>query len=251
MAMELEVTPEASYRYSPLRPQQIRVLELLPGSFSAVIKISITITEFTDDYQPLYEALSYAWGQTENLVPIRIQGQGGANLRITRNLAIALPYLRHESQSRVLWIDAIHIHQSNDMERSEQVTMMYAIFRKADQVVVWLGEEEDDSDIALAHLDSLGQQFEVDWMRFGITSTSDCDSRHLSPDYVPRYDRRISYGLLHLFARPWLRKLWVVQEVHASNSNAILMCGAQIVAWQRFCTGVCYLYFTPSSTVFG
>jgi hypothetical protein len=58
-----------------------------------------------------YKALSYVWGDTENKVPISVNGQG---LMVTQNLYLALGRLREESAEEewesVYWIDAICIN---------------------------------------------------------------------------------------------------------------------------------------------
>ena len=140
------------YRYSPLNESlnEIRLLELHPGDFSADLHVSIRkaslISEAPPIHEallmegpPIYEALSYVWGTTENPVEIKVGPSGSETLAITQNLAIALPYLRHEKHFRTLWIDALCINQQNLHERSSQVKMMGDIYRLADRVVVWLG----------------------------------------------------------------------------------------------------------------
>jgi Heterokaryon incompatibility protein (HET) len=44
----------------------------------------------------------------------------------------------------VLWIDQICINQKNALERSQQVNIMGCIYRQAQQVVMWLGEDVDN-----------------------------------------------------------------------------------------------------------
>jgi hypothetical protein len=59
----------------------------------------------------------------------------------TTNFAAGLRRLRRESQARVLWIDQICINQKNTLERSQQVNIMGCIYRQAQHVVMWLGED--------------------------------------------------------------------------------------------------------------
>jgi hypothetical protein len=65
---------------------------------------------------------------------------------ITENLFSALHRMYDQFGSKAIWIDQICIDQNNLEERSNQVQIMGSIFQKAKQVVVWLGEEENDSD---------------------------------------------------------------------------------------------------------
>jgi hypothetical protein len=68
---------------------------------------------------------------------------------IACNLLDALRRLRSTSKSRLLWIDAICINQRNLDERAEQVPLMGKIYSGASKVVVWVGEEDDASRVAM------------------------------------------------------------------------------------------------------
>ena len=63
----------------------------------------------------------------------------GNERSISTNLFIALERLRDEHTTRVLWIDSICIGQSNNAEKAHQVSPKRDIYRRACQVVVWLG----------------------------------------------------------------------------------------------------------------
>lgn len=70
-------------------------------------------------------------------------------MMITENLHSALTQLRLVDQPRLIWIDQLCINQSDLEERSSQVLLMCDIYHGAQEVVVWLGEESDDSARAL------------------------------------------------------------------------------------------------------
>jgi len=55
--------------------------------------------------------------------------------------------------NKVLWIEAICINQADDIEKSHQVSLMGEIYRNADNVVIFLGEERDDSAMVMRYLD--------------------------------------------------------------------------------------------------
>ncbi|PMD67565.1 uncharacterized protein K444DRAFT_690361 [Hyaloscypha bicolor E] len=57
------------------------------------------------DDRPQYEALSYAWGDANDTRPVEIEDCG---IPITKNLYLALKYLRLNNQERVLWVDALY-----------------------------------------------------------------------------------------------------------------------------------------------
>ena len=53
--------------------------------------------------------------------------------------------MRLPHKSRVVWIDAICINQTDIEERSQQVEMMGLIYSKAVRNLIWLGEEDCDT----------------------------------------------------------------------------------------------------------
>jgi hypothetical protein len=128
------------YQYRPLKaPHMIRLMTLLPGTFSSDIRVFLHTKRFEEHSKSNFEALSYAWGTTVDPVNIFVGKTGYHTLSVTQNLAEALPYLRYEKRPRVLWIDAICVNQQDLEERSSQVKRMPDIYSRATRVVVWLG----------------------------------------------------------------------------------------------------------------
>lgn len=119
---------------------------------------------------PPYEALSYTWGSSENKRTIKLNGKP---FQVTQNLYVALKHLRERTillhnepktfphTERMLWIDAICINQDDLDERNFQVRLMWHIYSVASQVTVWLGEEADDSDVAMEMIRLLDKNYEV------------------------------------------------------------------------------------------
>ncbi|PMD36872.1 hypothetical protein L207DRAFT_381808, partial [Hyaloscypha variabilis F] len=101
-----------------------------------------------------YYALSYVWGDAQDKIPVLVNGK---QLLITRNLESFLQRQRNtfspnEQPSRIFWVDAICIDQTNLEERSRQVAFMADIYKEADTVLAWLGEETPISRIAMTAL---------------------------------------------------------------------------------------------------
>lgn len=62
----------------------------------------------------------------------------------------ALKRIRHETDERVVWADAICIDQTNKAERARQVTLMSEIYEQAQEVLVWLGNDDHgDAQVAV------------------------------------------------------------------------------------------------------
>ncbi|RWA07572.1 hypothetical protein EKO27_g7529 [Xylaria grammica] len=57
-----------------------------------------------------------------------------------------------------MWIDYLCINQQNDIEKAWQVALMGDIYKKADQVVAWLGPGDCDGQRAMEYLDELGKE---------------------------------------------------------------------------------------------
>jgi hypothetical protein len=71
-------------------------------------------------------------------------------LSVSRNLDLALRYLRHTYTPRSIWIDALCINQVDRAEKSVQVALMGLIYSQADSVIAWLSPEEHNSHTALS-----------------------------------------------------------------------------------------------------
>ncbi|PMD23515.1 heterokaryon incompatibility, partial [Hyaloscypha hepaticicola] len=90
--------------------------------------------------KPVYEALSYTWGDESNMRNIRLNG---CLFAVSNNLYEALSHLRTSAAERTLWIDAISINQRDIDEKSSQIQIMPFIYERAQTVVVWLGARID------------------------------------------------------------------------------------------------------------
>lgn len=100
-----------SYSYKPFddASRQIRLFILLPSADKFSQLYGHLRTAYLQPHKPTaldYEALSYAWGAQTKNHPLQIREQ---ELSISDSLATALFHLRHQSEPRVLWIDAICI----------------------------------------------------------------------------------------------------------------------------------------------
>ncbi|KAF2770479.1 HET-domain-containing protein, partial [Teratosphaeria nubilosa] len=119
-----------------------RLAILSPGSGSTALEVRL-VWESTKYPKRQYACLSYCWGETMvRDVAILCDGY---RLNITRNLEVALKSLRDPRNERRIWIDQICINQEDIYERGHQVWIMKYIFRRAKEVVVFLGEGDDRS----------------------------------------------------------------------------------------------------------
>ncbi len=135
------------YQYLPLETARtIRIIALYPAKKS-VQTLKCMILRVSLDDPPPYESLSYEW---KNETPQRaMQCEDGSIILLTPNCHAALTRLRHKSKYQLLWVDAICINQSDTEERNSQVAMMSEIYKSSIRTLVWLGEGDQDSDLAM------------------------------------------------------------------------------------------------------
>lgn len=176
----------SEYRYSQLSPTSIRLLRLLPSEKDQK-PLRCELFEYplqnSSKSSHPYEALSYVWGSEDKPETITINDH---SLNITQNLYTALLHLRDHACSRIIWVDAICIDQADEKEKGHQIQFMAAIFAKANRVIVWLGEAQEDSDQALKSIRIAGEKF-------------------TKPSNVEQFQRAI----LQLLKRSWFRRIWV------------------------------------------
>ena len=201
-----------TYRYSPLKHHHdIRLLYLLPGKDRAPLSCSLRIVSLSEP--PVYEALSYTWGEPIFSASIECFTKG--QLPITENLSKALLRLRLGDRLRVLWIDAICINQQDLVERNHQVTLLQDTFQKAKNVIVWLGEDTGDANEAFKILRAIdpSSSSSMDIIRLMITDRQN--------------------ALAKFLGRSWFRRIWVVQELICAQ-KATITCGDHEMEGERF-----------------
>ena len=223
------------YQYQPLddEAEYIRLLYLLPAETSTDIRVDIVHMRLTKENVPKYEALSYAWGESDTPEAIYVGQKGDVTMAVTRSLYQALPYLRHRDQRRVLWVDAICVDQQNWKERGLQVERMGDIYSLADRVIVWLGPEDSTSVHAIQFLRTIASKVEVDWITSTMKPLSQDDADWVDVNKAHTFSKREVFAIYALVMRPWFERLWVQQEIHA-NRTAVLICGLDTLSWQEF-----------------
>ncbi|KAL1599606.1 hypothetical protein SLS60_007409 [Paraconiothyrium brasiliense] len=168
-----------------------------------------------------YEALSWCWGRAVSDYAVSVtKGEESYKMPVRRDLALALKYLRHKDKSRILWIDAICIDQGNDVERNQQVQMMSRIYTRAAKVCIWLGQQDDESEVAFR------------FIKEEITHLKDFDSISSDKDYSNKWQ-----ALMVLMQREWFSRRWVVQELSLAN-KAEIWCGPDSMPWKEFAVAV-------------
>ncbi|KAM7183081.1 Heterokaryon incompatibility protein (HET) domain containing protein [Rhypophila sp. PSN 637] len=219
--------------------------------------LSLYFPPLVPKHCPKYEALSYAWGIDTTVSPIIVDsrpGQPGTSLWIRPNLLVALQHLRTSRTARTLWIDAICINQDDGIEKATQITKMGSIYSLAYRVVIWLGPEKDDSDIALSVLKEVGFQVESPSQSSIYPSPVATRPNLWRSDTPLSLDQNVRDAIKSLVLRPWFYRLCVIQEVQLASTISILQCGPHDISLPVFVNSLQFLAqnsmtYVPASTM--
>jgi ankyrin repeat protein len=229
----------APFEYKPidLQGRSFRLVQLFKAEYGPV-RCELFDARLDDEEDIIdYEALSYTWGGTYKPHEIEINGR---ILPVTKNLSLALRSLRYPHQDRILWIDAICIDQNNDRERGHQVLQMASIYKKAEQVIIWLGPATTETDLVFNHM----SQFEKESVKHVCKDWKVSDERwvdlwdSVQPPSDDRESKLISRhqqqeGLTELLTRSWFDRVWIIQEVVNARA-AKVTCGTKSVSARIF-----------------
>ncbi|KAI8630405.1 heterokaryon incompatibility protein-domain-containing protein, partial [Xylariaceae sp. FL1651] len=168
-----------------------------------------------------YEALSWCWGDGQEIYAIRIEMNGKIFKRkIRKELALALRYLRYPDKERTIWVDSICINQDDDSERNHQVQMMSRIYTRAQKVCVWLGKDDDNSNIA------------INFIKKEVLVLKNFDTICSDKKYAHKWG-----ALMMLMQRPWFSRRWMIQEITLGRT-ATIHCGPATIDWNDFAVAV-------------
>ena len=235
--IEREGKQRKPYNYRPLGGvtlKSFRLIELLPEENGALIPHIKLQHSSLLDADISYEALSYCWGDATPLWPVLCVDENSI-IYVTRNLFDALMQLRRDHHRRI-WVDAICINQRDITERNWQVRLMGDIYRRASQVLVWLGEARDDSELVAPFVT---QMLEVKArMKEERLSVVDLDERKREELGIPSSVRfrdppRASLALISITERAWWRRMWIIQEFLLGEA-VLLICGEWSISWTSF-----------------
>jgi Heterokaryon incompatibility protein (HET) len=226
--------------YKKLEPSSICLLAILPGFSSDPIKCALAenmpLNLLGDNpvskYQLPgwtqikygYEALSYTWGSPEPKQVAHIANTDDhtsfVSMTVTLNLYSALRHLRRTDDIRTLWIDALCINQADAPEKSDQVREMMKIYANADRVIVWLGEEADDSYMAIKAIEMLNHEESRE-------ALFNCQHEHVCLSQLTK----LYNALICLYERPWFSRVWIWQEVMVAR-DLVVCCGTSQTSWK-------------------
>lgn len=226
--------------YRPLDADrgEIRILELLPGSFDADIRCQLKYTTLRSSRSTPYEALSYVWGKPDFTEPLDFDGH---QVLVTKNLATALRHLRPDANGRPrkIWVDAVCINQNDIAERNHQVTIMKEIYSHCTADLAWLGPDSSSPDEASEQVENLALGFQLLKkliakdnvtllsMKKEASEYKDSDEEDV---FVLTYKEQQPLDAVLLRAPLWSR-IWVMQEL-ALAPRVVLVAGFDTFDWE-------------------
>ncbi|KUJ11167.1 uncharacterized protein LY89DRAFT_238894 [Mollisia scopiformis] len=235
------------FEYKPLNnsKNEIRLLEILPADEDGdnpAFQGELVHATLEDES---FIAISYAW-EDPTLINYPPDSQcildltSDAKLSIGRNLTALLSVVQKTLADTYLWIDAICINQEDITERNKEVTRMRDIYRSASDVLIWLGPEENDSDLALSLMGMITHQ--------NITTNPSFEDFTENPEWPKWPEEDIAWVMENidngnhlpqwrafnsLLERTWWVRVWMCQEL-ALAQNVTFLCGLGIFSRHDF-----------------
>lgn len=192
----------------------IRLLTLHPGGWGDSIKCELSATTFSSN--PEYEALSYAWGDSKATKAIWVNG---VKVQIKESLWQALYHLRRDKGQRVLWTDALCINQAKTgdakREKNKQVPLMAFIYRRAQNVLIWLGNHEPPAGVERR------LQRPYEWYDGSTPWKKSAGWKKVEP---------FLWQLIH---QEYWKRAWIIQEVGMASKIHVFY-GHNSLAWTDF-----------------
>ena len=229
--------------YEPLgEPERkmIRLMELLPGNeyedpadyVKDPMRVSFRTVSLLDSQRESYEAISYCWGDSATTLPVSCDD--GSYLWVTLGLFGALRQMRYKDRPRILWVDAVCINQADNHEKNWQVAQMGDIYRGAERVLIWLGDEQGLSQEMPKFISRLlkakDSMAAADSNKFYLALSAAEIVTHGIPSW---YSEGELYYALHLLTeRPWFQRVWIIQELCQAR-EALVYCGTWCIPWER------------------
>ncbi|KAF4998960.1 hypothetical protein FGRMN_2759 [Fusarium graminum] len=256
---------DAPFEYIPLGRRQFRLLQLNPAGEEKGDLSGILLIKSLDDLPPrirpghineaepinpekhvCFEAISYVWGEATFTDAFHTP-QG--SIPITTSLGSILRRLRDATVSRLYWADGICINQSDVAEKEIQVSLMGTIYSSAVRVLCDIGEETETVSLTLdamtrywkrniRHGYMMGDDEgtilsgEATAKVMGLQLPTDEEADALEDVEGEEWPGRF----VELISRPWLHRLWVVQEF-VLGRDVTMVFGRRHISWGELWAG--------------
>lgn len=143
-----------------------------------------------------------------------------SRISITPNVDGMLRHLRHLTDARYLWIDAICLNQADEDEKAAQIPLMDQIYQQAQAIHVWLGPDQGDAKSVFALIRSLAT----------VPDDSTNDSAHVAGLIERVLGKEADRVLCAFWGLPWFTRRWILQEVLLAQ-QAVVHYGREQLPW--------------------
>jgi hypothetical protein len=217
-------TETPALTYDRLNDDEIRLISFADNYDQAEGAISCRLERVRLSQNPVFFALSYAWGDGDTRKPLLVNGHP---FRATQNLHNALSQIRQhaptlqkivrresasESWTFQLWVDALCINQEDVDERSSQVPRMKDVYARAYNVLAWLGTTEEASLRADGYSLFLHEAFRLKRTDPLLEPTGPKLSEYLNEWGEDRAYIELFMVPFQVTSLPWFDRVWVIQE---------------------------------------
>jgi hypothetical protein len=202
------------FTYTPLdlRELSIRLLYIRKGWTGDDIICELCESYSDPDKSIPYKALSYNWGNIQHKPRADIPRVflDGYRVNLTENLYSALWNIRRPDQDILLWVDAICINQNDTEEKGHQVKQMGDIYKRAEEVLIWLGPGHEGTDTLLESFSWIDTKA-TESQAMGSTEDWTTLCGHFMSQRWPNTSPTSSWPkqvLAELLRRPWFERVW-------------------------------------------
>lgn len=223
-----------AFVYTALGNNEIRLLSPSDGEDGYNWKLQ---TVNLDAPNLEFDALSYTWGSQKETHPIVCNGQV---LHVHHNLYSALPFLAQRGKGKssgMIWVDAVCINQTDDVEKIVQIKLMNSLYRRAKQVYVWLGCGTPEEQAQMPNAIALLPQIIEEGKRRESLPTS-WKTEEVAPP-LRNLDPNLWNAIMYLLRNPWYFRVWIVQEA-ALAADVTFLTGAHEVDAEILKTAIEY-----------
>ena len=233
--------------------KEVRLLTVYPSEDSgAIIRSRLHKVQLANDPKPEYETISYVWGDPTPKEWILIDS---CRIQIPTSSDAVLRAIRHHSQPRTIWLDAVCIDQTNVREREQQVTLMEDVYRNTQNGIIYLGEGDQDLYLAKSQIDALMEEIMEDTDNLtNLTGTRlgvGADYSSLAQTGLRgHYDFRL---VQKFYLLPWFSRVWVFQEAALAPRSTILLgsMSTTLLTVVRVAVWLMYKHlFVPANLIF-
>jgi hypothetical protein len=204
-------------------PSEILLLVLEPSEDpSAIVKCRLCTARPEPIPRPRYRVLSYDWGNPAKTRPISLSG---TITEVTKNLESGLRHLRQQHEPCCVWVDPLCIDHRHGQTRGSSTEALRYIYARAQEVIVWLGDESETSARAFRCVNHLATE-DIAAQCFLVQH----ELHH--PDLHPESPFGLG-AFMKLMERRWWDRAGLVQQL-MHGCKVTVHCGGSSADWNSF-----------------